>query len=91
MERDLLLGGGCKFQSWDSSISAGLVNWGSAEEGTEGQTDGTTCVGLHVINQSLVSQLHHRDLFVFPPQMLSFSPERPRVAIVGRPGGGTTA
>lgn len=78
MERDLLLGTNrtdCKFQSWDNSISVGLVNWGSAEEETEGQTDGTACVGLHVINQSLVSQLHHSDPFVFLPQMFSFSPE----------------
>lgn len=70
-----------QLQSWDNSISVGLVNWGSAEEETEGQTDGTACVGLHGINQSLVRQRHHSHLFVLLPQM------SPRVSIVGRPGG----
>lgn len=74
MERVLFQGTdgtGGTFQSWDNSISAG---WGSAEEETEGQTDGPTCVGLHVINQSLVSRAPPQRSVCIPASDVSFQP-----------------
>lgn len=87
-----------KLQSYDNNISlqnkweyVRLVKWGSAEEEQKKKqrdrlTTASQCVGLYVINQSLVRLPHYSDLFVFLPQMFSFSPEWPRVSIVGRPG-----